>query len=177
MRKMPARVYKTDKEQLLAEGKLIVSSTADAKFQHKVELVNLVLSGMTPSALSEFVCESKNTITLWVKTADEKGFDALRTKKQTGRPSKLSAENIASIKSVLEEDNPKKYGFNVWDGPALSAYISREYGVFLCVRQCQRMFHSLGFSLVRPQTFPSKTKKGLEEEREAFKKNGRDKLR
>ena len=127
---MPARVYKTDKEQLLAEGKLIVSSTDDAKFQHKVELVNLVLSGMTPSALSEF-----------------------------------------------EEDNPKKYGFNVWDGPALSAYISREYGVFLCVRQCQRMFHSLGFSLVRPQTFPSKTKKGLEEERKKKKKNGRDKLR
>ena len=102
---MPARVYKTDKEQLLAEGKLIVSSTADAKFQHKVELVNLVLSGMTPSALSEFVCESKNTITLWVKTADEKGFDALRTKKQTGRPSKLSVENIASITQLSHHEN------------------------------------------------------------------------
>ena len=82
-----------------------LQKSVHTNFQHKVELVNLVLSGMTPSALSEFVCESKNTITLWVKTADEKGFDALRTKKQTGRPSKLSAENIASIKSVLEEDN------------------------------------------------------------------------
>ena len=144
---MPARVYKTDKEQLLAEGKLIVSSTADAKFQHKVELVNLVLSGMTPSALSEFVCESKNTIKLWVKTADEKGFDALRTKKQTGRPSKLSAENIASIKSVLEEDNPKKYGFNVWDGPALSAYISREYGSFFVFDNVSACFTRLDFLL------------------------------
>ena len=171
---MPARVYKTDKEQLLAEGKLIVSSTDDSKFQHKVEMINLVLGGMTPSALSEFVCESKNTITLWVKTADEKGFDALRTKKQTGRPSKLSSENIASIKSMLDEDNPKRYGYNVWDGPSLSAYILKEYGVSLCVRQCQRLFHNLGFSLVRPQTFPSKNKEGLKEEREAFKKNGRD---
>lgn len=71
---MPSRLYKTDKEQLSAEGKLIVSSTDDAKFQHKVEPVNLVLGGMTPSALSEFVCESKNTITLRVKSADEKGL-------------------------------------------------------------------------------------------------------
>ena len=77
---MPARVYKTDKEQLLAEGKLIVSATDDAKFQHKVEMVNLVLGGITPSMLSKYVRESKNTITLWVKTADEQGFDALRVK-------------------------------------------------------------------------------------------------
>ena len=170
---MPARVYKTDKEQLLAEGKLIVSATDDAKFQHKVEMVNLVLGGITPSMLSKYVRESKNTITLWVKTADEQGFDALRVKKQPGRPTRLSEGNIRDIKAVLEEDDPKKYGYNVWDGPSLSAYIAREYGVNLCVRQCQRMFHSLGFSLIRPQTFPSKNK-DLEEERESFKKNGRN---
>ncbi len=38
---MPTRKYKTDKNQLLAEGQMIVSSTDDAKFQHKVELVKL----------------------------------------------------------------------------------------------------------------------------------------
>jgi len=59
---MPTRKYKSDKNQLLAEGKIIVNSTDDAKYQHKVELVNLVLGGMTPSELSEYVSESKNTI-------------------------------------------------------------------------------------------------------------------
>ena len=167
---MPARVYKTDKEQLLAEGQLIVNSTDDSKFQHKVEMVHLIVGGMTPSELSEYVHESKNTLTLWVKTADEKGFDALWGKKQTGRPPKLSAENMATIKAVLEEDNPQKYGYNVWDGPTLSAYIEKEYGVSLCVRQCQRMFHRFGLSLVRPQIFPSKNREDLVEERDAFKK-------
>ena len=33
---MPTRVYKTNKDQLLAEGKIIVSSTEDSKYQHKV---------------------------------------------------------------------------------------------------------------------------------------------
>ena len=150
---------------------MIVSSTDDAKYQHRVEIVNLVLGGMTPSALSEYVSESKNTITMWVKSADEKGFESLRIKKQTGRPPKLSSEDIAAIKSVLEEDNPRAYGYNVWDGPALSDYIRKTYDVELCVRQCQRLFHNLGFSLVRPQTFPSKEKNELEEERKSFKKN------
>lgn len=166
---MPARKYKTNPSELLAEGQLIVNSTDDAKYQHKVEMVNLVLSGLTPSYLSNYCGDSKNTITLWVKVADEQGFEALRAKKQSGRPSKLTSDQIAEIRSVLEEDNPKKYGHNVWDGPSLAAYIKATYSVTLCVRQCQRLFHNLGFSLVRPQTFPSKGEQN-EEERSAYKK-------
>ena len=167
---MPSRQYKTDPCQLLAEGQMLVSTTDDAKFQHKVELVNLVLGGLSPSFLSQYCAESKNTITSWVKTADEEGFDALRPKKQTGRPAKLSSDELAQIKSVLEEDAPKQYGYPVWDGPALSDYILKTYSVSLCVRQCQRLLHSLGFSLVRPQVFPGKGT-GDEEGRESFKKN------
>ena len=166
---MPARKYKTNPSELLAEGQLIVNSTDDAKYQHKVEMVNLVLSGLTPSYLSTYCGDSKNTITLWVKVADEQGFEALKAKKQSGRPSKLTSDQMTEIRSVLEEDNPKKYGHNVWDGPSLAAYIKATYSVTLCVRQCQRLFHNLGFSLVRPQTFPSKGEQN-EEERSEYKK-------
>ena len=166
---MPARKYKTNPEELLAEGQLIVNSTTDAKYQHKVEMVNLVLSGITPSYLSTYCGDSKNAITLWVKIADEQGFEALKVKRQTGRPPKLNSTQITQIRVVLEEDVPKKYGYNVWDGPALSAYIEKTYGVKLCVRQCQRLFHNLGFSLVRPQTYPSKGEKNAAE-RDEYKK-------
>ena len=166
---MPARKYKTNPAQLLTEGKEIVHSTSDAKYRHKVEMVNLVLSGLSPSYLSSYCGNSKRTITLWVKIADEQGFEALKTKKPTGRPPKLTKDQRAEIRAVLEEDDPKKYGQNVWDGPSLSAYIKKTYGVKLSVRQCQRLLHSLGFSLVCPQTFPSKGEDN-EQERTEYKK-------
>lgn len=166
---MPARKYKTNPAQLLAEGQQIVHSTSDAKYRHKVEMVNLVLSGLTPSYLSSCCGDSKRTITLWVKIADEQGFEALKTKKPTGRPPKLTKGQKAEIRAILEEDDPKKYGQNVWDGPSLSAYIKKTYAVKLSVRQCQRLLHSLGFSLVRPQTFPNKGEKN-EQERTEYKK-------
>ena len=56
---MPARKYKTDPAQLLAEGQQIVHSTSDAKYRHKVEMVNLVISGLTPSYLSTYCGHSK----------------------------------------------------------------------------------------------------------------------
>ena len=43
------------------------------------------------------------------------------------------------------------------------------YEVELSVRQCQRLLRSLGFSLVRPQTFPSKGEEN-EQERTEYKK-------
>ena len=64
---MPARKYKTDPAQLLAERQQIVHSTSDAKYRHKVEMINLALSGLTPSYLSTYCGDSKRTITLWVK--------------------------------------------------------------------------------------------------------------
>ena len=166
---MPARKYKTAPDQLLAEGQQIVHSTTDAKYRHKVEMVNLVLSGLTPSYLSTYCGDSKRTITLWVKIADEQGFEALKTRKPTGRPPKLTSEQVAEIRTIVEEDDPKKYGHNVWDGPSLSAFIEKTYAVKICVRQSQRLLHTLGFSLVRPQTFPTKGEHN-EAERTEYKK-------
>ena len=166
---MPARKYKTDPDQLLAEGREILSSISDDKYRHKVEMVNLVLSGLTPSYLSTDCSSSKRMITLWVKIADEQGFEALKPKKPTGRPAKLTEKQMKEIRRVLEEDDPKKYGQNVWDGSSLSAYIEDTYTIKPRVRQCQRLFHTLGFSLVRPQTFTSKGEHN-EAERTEYKK-------
>ena len=61
-------------------------------------------------------------------------------------------------------------GYKTWDGNSLSDYINKTFNVELSVRQCQRLFHELGYSLIRPQSYPSK---GFEdtEERQLFKKN------
>ncbi len=120
-------------------------------------------------------CRVLPTISAFFGFLDRKIFEglsieALCVKKQSGRAPRLSKENKEAINAVLEEDAPKKYGYNVWDGPSLSDYIAREYGVSLSVRQCQRMFHEPGFSLIRPQIFPSKGRDSLNEDREAFKK-------
>ncbi len=153
---MPDRKYITDKAKLLAQGRMIVSSNEESSFIHKVECVNFVLGGMPPSEVSRYVAESKNTITAWVKTADEQGFDALHTKEQTGRPPKLSSEQMSEIENILLEDDPEKYGYHVWDGPSLSSFILSRYSVSICVRQCQRFFKNFNMSLVNPQTYPSK---------------------
>ena len=166
---MNNRSFKTDKATLISEGRRLVTSNEDARFIRKVTIVNLMLNGSKASEISASCGETTRTLTSWMKQVDEKGFDSLRPKKQPGRPNRLSEEQKEEIKDAVASD-PSGYGFNVWDGPSLSAFIRDRYGISLGVRQCQRLLHGLGFSLIRPQTFPSKGNEDSEE-REEFKKN------
>ena len=152
---MNIRTFMSDKQALIEEGKRIVTSSDDAKYLRKVIIVNLLLNGASTSALSELCGESSRTLSAWVKQVDEGGFEALRPKKQPGRPNKLTKDQKEEIKVVILSE-PSLYGYNVWDGPSLSDFILKKYDVKLGVRQCQRLFHQLGFSQIRPQTFPSK---------------------
>lgn len=120
--------------------------------------------------MSRYVAESKNTITMWVKIADEWGFDALHTHRQPGRPTKLSREQLDELESILKEDEPETHGYRVWDGPSVSSLASKRYGVSLSARQCQRMFNGFNMSLVRPQAYPSMGESNARE-CEDFKEN------
>ena len=164
------RKYKTDPASLLAQGRAIVAADEEAGYRHKVMMVNLVLSGLTPSFLASRCGDSESAITGWVKAVDERGFEALRDGRTTGtgRPPKLSAEQVAEIDRLLGE-GPMEHGYRVWDGPSVSDLIKKRYGIAYSVRSCQAMFKRLGYSRVRPQPFPSKGQEDCEA-REAFKK-------
>lgn len=166
---MNKRKYKNNPEELLNQGKAILSSSDESRFHFRVFAVNLVLSGFSAAEIGKMAGVSKAAVTSWVKAVDENGFDALRSKGHAGRPSRLTDEQRKTIDLALQSD-PNEYGYKLWDGPSLSAYISSTFGITLGVRQCQRLFHDLGYSLIRPQPYPSKGHEDTEE-RKRFKKN------
>ena len=124
---------------------------------------------MTAEEISDLSGITRRTLSRWVKIVDEEGFEALKGKAKTGRSAKLSKEQKEEIKIVLIK-SPQESGYYKWDGISLSDYIKNQYDIDLSVRQCQRLFHELGFSRIRPQTYPSLGESN-EEERKAFKKN------
>ena len=172
---MNNRKYQTNPSDLLAQGQAIMSSSDESKYLFRVFAVNMVLSGIPASKVGASAGVTKAAVTSWVKIADEQGFEALKTKKQPGRPCKLSEEQKKIIDFALQA-SPKDSGYKTWDGNSLSDYIKKTFNVELSVRQCQRLFHELGYSLIRPQSYPSK---GFEdtEERQLFKKTRRNRIR
>ena len=87
---MNVRKFKSDKNALIAEGNRIVSSSDDAKFIRKVTIVNLLLRGVNAKSLADASGETDRTLSNWVRSVDEYGFEALRPRKQPGRPQSLT---------------------------------------------------------------------------------------
>ena len=169
---MNLRKYSIDPAILLEQGKAIMTSSDETRYLFRVFAVNMVLSGIPASQVGASAGYTKAAVTGWVKTVDEKGFEALRPQQRPGRPTKLSNQQLKEIDTVIQTD-PKGHDLKVWDGPSLSSYIKSHYDVDMSVRQCQRLFRNLGYSHIRPQPYPSKGSEDTEE-RNAFKKPNRD---
>ena len=130
---MNKRTYHSDPKILLEQGQELVKTVKDEHYRHKVEVVNFVLNGMFPSEVAPLVKESKSTITRWVRTVDEKGWDALQdSPNQGGRPTTLTEKEVGAIDIALQS-NPKKYGYDVWDGISLSHFIKKEFKTLTCI--------------------------------------------
>ena len=167
---MNTRTFIHNPDELLKEGTKIINSSSDAKYILRVAMVNFMLAKTaTAEELSNLSGIPRRTLTSWVQKVDENGFESLKAIKQPGRSSRLSREQMAMIKDAIESE-PETSGYRVWDGTTLSGYIHEQFNIELSVRQCQRLFHTLGFSKIRPQKYPSHGERN-DEAREDFKKN------
>ena len=147
----------------------------EAKFIHRLHGVLLFSEKEDESCDSIGVLfgNSPRTVSNWIKRLNETGdIESLRSKKQSGRPPRLSEDQRQELKAVIQ-DLPEKHGIpiNIWDGKSLSAYIDRRYGIVMKTRTCQRLFHQLGFSLKRARPVVSRAD---EEKKAESKKTSRE---
>ena len=165
---MKRKVFRSDIEALKEEGRSIMESSTESRFYNRVAAVNAVLSGVTPKIAAGWFGMTGRSLAGWVKKVDEEGFESLKDKQRPGAPPKLTKKQLGEIDEMLQMD-PSEFGCEVWDGPSLSAAIKQTFGVDLGTRQCQRLFHKLGYARVRPQTYPSKDYEQTEA-RDSFQK-------
>jgi len=169
---MPRRKLVNPREELISAGQEYVRSNPQTKSGYRASVVLFFLNGTPIETICASIKENRNTVGSWIKTADEKGFEALVPVKQEGRPSKLTDDQKQIVKKAVEAD-PNKEGYTVWQGATVSDFIKKKFNVSLKVRACQNLLKELGFALIRPQTFPNSGKDNAAE-REAFKKNSAD---
>ena len=107
---------------------------------------------MTCPEVAALLGDAPRTVEYWIRGFEEKGLAALREGERSGRPRRLSEKHLRGINGALRR-MPRELGLsgNLWDGKTLAAWIEREYGIDLGVRQCQRLFRRLGFRLRKPR--------------------------
>jgi transposase len=124
----------------------------ESRYDHRLHGVLLVAQGMSCHQVSELLGDAPRSVAYWVRRFESEGLTGLTEEERSGRPRRLSQEQIQSIDLALRL-RPTDFGLtgNLWDGKTLSAYVKSQWNVSLCTRQCQRLFRQLGFRLRKPR--------------------------
>jgi transposase len=145
-----------------------ISRTPEGRYFHRLHAVLHVLDGTSTQDTARLYGDSPRAIEYWVQRLTSKGLDGLQEGFHPGRPTRLSSQNLVKLRKDISR-SPRELGYdqNLWDGLLLSHHLSQKYSISLSIRQCQRLFHKLGFSLQRPRR---KASEADALQQEAFKK-------
>jgi len=149
-----------------------IRRSEEARYDHRLHAVLLVAKGMSCPQAAELLGDSERTVRYWIDRYLRDGLQGLVEDNRSGRPSRLTADQIAKIGTVLRI-TPEDVGLRggIWDGKTLSAFIHQEFKVDLGVRQCQRLFRQLEFRLRKPRPMIARSDPDIQME---FKKKSDD---
>ena len=129
-----------------------VQRSEEAKYDHRLHAVLLVAQGLSSRESADLLGDSPRSVAYWVQRFRRDGSAGLQEGDHPGRTRRLTPEQMVSVAKILR--SPARHAgmeVNLWDGKSLSAWIEREHGVALGVRQCQRLFRHLDFRLRKPR--------------------------
>jgi transposase len=124
----------------------------ESRYDHKLHGILLVSSGYSSTEVAKLFGHSPRTVQYWVHRFEQSGFAGLQEIQRSGRPTTLDAGIRKRIVRDLRR-SPRDLGYsqNLWDGKLLSHHLSKQFGVDIGVRQCQRIFDQLGFRRRKPR--------------------------
>ena len=146
------RITIPDAETFIAAIQDEISRTPEARYFHRLDVVLYVLQGASSYEAAQLFGHSARTIENWVHQLLSQGLAGLWEKERPGRPGRLSSTEEQKLRNEIQR-SPRELGYdqNIWDGLLLRHHLAENYSVSLGVRQCQRLFHQMGFTLQRPR--------------------------
>jgi transposase len=123
-----------------------IARSLESRYDHRLHGLLLLYGGMSSYEVGEILCHSPRTIQYWYRRYQEEGFAGLMDAEGRGRQSSLNDAQWAQLAGDLRQ-SPETFGYSQgqWDGILLSYHIKQTFGIDLGTRQCQRIFHKMGF--------------------------------
>jgi transposase len=130
-----------------------IQRSEESRYDHRLHGVLLACSGMSAYDVAVLLGQSPRTVQYWIHRFQDRGFAGLEEGERTGRPPALTESQLRLVGQDLRRE-PRLLGYpqSLWDGKLLSHHLKTRYRIEMGVRQCQRLFHQLGFRRRKPRS-------------------------
>lgn len=126
--------------------------------------VELLRQGRAPREVAEMVGVDRRSVYRWQAQVSQGGVRALRAKKASGRPPRLSEEQRREFETILLA-GAQAWGFvsDLWTCPRMASVIEQRFGVKYHVDHLPRLMHQMGWSVQKP------TRRAIERNEQAIR--------
>ena len=132
--------------------------TDGRKLDHKtleeirIRAVKQVQKGESPETVIKTLGFSRQCIYMWLAAYRSGGWHALRSRKGTGRPTRLNSKQIKYIYKTITNKNPiqLKFAFALWTREMIQELIQNKFQIKLAKNSVGRLLRQLGLSVQRP---------------------------
>jgi len=111
----------------------------------RLAAANELLTGVTQSQVARRYGVSRTTASRWHRSIVHKGVEGLRRRRATGRPSRLTADQVEAIRRMYFA-GAAAYGFSNdrWTTGRLAKAIDKQFGVRYDQDHVGRLMHKFG---------------------------------
>lgn len=129
---------------------LEASLNRDEMEKRRLEAVQDLIRGLSQSTVARKFGVSRTTASRWNRSLQQKGAESLRKRRATGRPSRLSREQLLLIPDIFAQ-GAIMHGFpdNRWTTARLAAVIEARFGVHYDHDHVGRLMQKLGLREAR----------------------------
>jgi len=118
----------------------------------RIRAVQRVQDGESPEIVVRSLGFSRGRIYEWLASYRAGGWQALKSRKLTGRPRKLTGKQIKWVYNTVTLKNPLQYKFEyaLWTREMIGVLIYRQFRIRLSVWSVGRLLAQLGLTCQRP---------------------------
>ena len=120
--------------------------------QRRLQAAQELLNGLSQSKVARKFGVSRTTASRWQRALDHNGPESLRKRRATGRPCRLTAEQLGRLPEIYVE-GAVLHGFpdSRWTTARLALVIETRFGVRYDNDHVGRLMHKLGLRAANPR--------------------------
>ena len=135
----------------------LVAAASNAKQRDRYRVVLIAGQGLGDQAeldregLARTVGRSRQFVDQWVGRYRKCGIDALTPKRQPGAARRLTEEQEAQLRAMLDAGPARDEGIAAYNGPILREKIKERFGKIYSLAGVYKLLHRLGYNDLMPR--------------------------